>query len=114
MQDDPSWSVTLDDGAVLTQGEGTLFADLPMERIRELRVTFGQHHHAVELANGRRPIYFSKTQLALNPISGDETDRRRVVCVGWQETVKGVNVKSLCWLTDTGLVIHAPDDPGEW
>ena len=112
---DPCWSVVLDDGTRLTQAEGgTLFKDLPFDRVRTLVVTFSGHTHVVELGDGRRPVYFSKAQKRLNPLTGDARDERRVVCVGWQATVKGTNVKALCWLGADGTVTHADDDPGEW
>jgi hypothetical protein len=114
MHDDPTWAVTLDDGTALAQGEGTLFGDLPFDRVRELVVTYGPHRHTVRLGPEQRPIYFLKTQIGLNPLTGVETGRRRVVCVGWQQTVKGVNVKSLSWLNPDGTVTQGTDDPGAW
>jgi hypothetical protein len=112
---DPCWSVVLDDGTLLTQTEGgTLFGDLPMDQVAVLVATFGVHRHVVHLADGQRPVYFSKVQKRLDPSTGEQHDERRIVCVGWQETVKGTNVKALTWLTEDGVVTHAADDPGEW
>lgn len=111
---DPTWTVTLDDGALVRYGEGTLFADLPFDRVRRMAIEYGPHLHIVELTNGQRPVYFSKNQISMNPLTGEETGRRRIVCVGWQETVKGTNVKALSWLLDDGSVIHCADDPEAW
>jgi hypothetical protein len=112
---DPCWSVLLDDGTALTQGtDAVLFKDLPLDRVTTLVVTFVGHIHHVDLGGGKRPVYFSKVQKHLNPDTGEHADERRIVCVGWQQTVKGTNVKALCWLDADGTVWHGDDDPGEW
>lgn len=112
---DPCWSVVLDDGTQITQGDGVIFKDVPLFKVRQLVVTFAGHVHIIDLPGGtRRPVYFSKVQKRLNPETGDAHDERRIVCVGWQDTVKGVNVKSLVWLDADGTVWHGDDDPAEW
>lgn len=109
----PHWVVLLDDGTEIGYGQGTIFADLPMDRVRELHVYFNTHAHRVLLSPDTRPIYYVNHELELNPNNGDLA-HRWVVVVGWQKTVRGVNVKSLTYITMDGRVIHTDDDWHGW
>lgn len=61
----------------------------------------------VQLGNGRRWVVFSRVYGRL------PGGRMRMYCIGWQATVKGVNVKSLLWVYPNGN-IESGDEPSYW
>ena len=61
----------------------------------------------VQLGNGKRWIVFSRVYGRL------PGGRVRLYCIGWQATVKGVNVKSLLWVYPTGDV-ECSELPSYW
>lgn len=56
----------------------------------------------VALGDGRRWIVFSRV---FGKIDGGQ--QVRLYCIGWQRTVKGVNVKSLTWVYPNGAIENA-------
>ena len=61
----------------------------------------------VRLTEGRRWVLFSRVY---GRVPGGQI---RMHCIGWQATVKGVNVKSLLWVYPTGDV-ECGDEPTWW
>jgi len=56
----------------------------------------------VTLGGDRRWVAFSRV---CGIVNGDK--RIRLYAVGWQQTVRGVNIKSLTWVYPTGAIEHA-------
>lgn len=60
----------------------------------------------IELGLGKRWVIFSRVA---GRVSGglDTSGVLRLYCVGWQATIKGVNVKSLIWIYPDGVIENA-------
>jgi len=58
--------------------------------------------------SGRRWVLFQRHFQSMNPAG-----QASVLCVGWQDTVNGVNVKALTWLYPDGSVELA-EEPVRW
>lgn len=105
---DPRWTVVLDDGTQVHQGEGVLWQDVPKDRVRRLLVTVEARTTEVIIEPPQRPVYFQQHEIRLNP-DGMST-RQSVVCVGW-ETPDG---KDLSWLLEDGTVVQTDGDWDGW
>jgi len=91
-------------------GEGVLWRDVPLDRVRRLTVVVGAHRHVVELTDGLRPVYFIQHWKHINLGTGGQTSAA-VVVVGYQMRVRGVNVRCLTHILADGTVVVSDRDP---
>lgn len=63
----------------------------------------------VVLRDDMRPIWGRLRGVSLNPNDGTQTPYMRAIVYGWQQTVKGTNVKCLTWITRQGVYVADRD-----
>jgi hypothetical protein len=75
-------------------------------------------HFVVHCGNGVRPIFYWTVQKVVKQrfVDGElqqepDPNERRITCFGWQKTVNGTNVKSLCRILEDGSMIFSDHDP---
>lgn len=114
-----TWLVTYTDDTVLAEvdeaGREHGFGEVDLSRVRAvallpLREGLPCHVVAVDPSRGQRPIFFRRHQIEVALEDGVETGRRVVTVLGWQRTVRGVNVKSLAFYFDDGSSLVTDDD----
>ena len=62
----------------------------------------------VRLDGTKRFTIFSKVYGKINNPQGTKKEIR-IYCIGWQDTIKGVNVKSLNWIYPNGMVENSEE-----
>lgn len=116
MLDALRWTAIYDDGTSLHEDDADGWGDIDLTRLRQFIVAgpAGLPCHAVALSGHMRPVFFRRKRTLLDPQTGDAGEHRLIaVCVGWQDTVGGRNVRALSWLLPDGSVAHTSVDLDE-
>ena len=97
------WTVVYEDGSELEEKD-TLFGDLIQDKIRHVIIS----HNAIpifilHLSPPKRLIMFRRNRKTLNG-KNIVTNSNVVFVIGWQETIRGVNTQSLCYIYPDGHI----------
>jgi len=61
----------------------------------------------VSLNGSKRFVFFSRVFGKVN--SSGQEKQVRLYCIGWQDTIKGINVKSLNWVYPDGMIENSEE-----
>lgn len=111
MADNFSWRAHYNDGTVLDE-EGHGFADVDQNKLTAFELipnVPGRNGYVLKCTPEIRPIFFRRRTLTVSMQSGKEIGRSCIHCLGWQKTVKGVNVASYTFIFEDGSVVVTDD-----
>ena len=112
-----TWRVVLNDGSEMEEypdpSRHVSFRDVPAGDVALLAVEPNRHLGVqgnpvlVSIAGpNARAVFFRRHALGLQDGSHAVT-----TVFGWQDTVNGRNVKSLCWMRANGVIVLSDHDP---
>lgn len=109
MQEDFTWLVHYTDGTTLSEDDAGSFAGVDMGRVGAVELIPNQEGMpsvAVKIEPGSRPIFFRRRKqiVPLEDVS-QVIEAWTVTVVGWQKTVRGVNVSSYLYFFSDGSVL---------
>lgn len=117
MAEDFLWAAHYSDGSVLSEAPGLGFASIDLTRLVALELLpqrAGLPNPHVAVGPGARPIFFRRRAVEKDLNTGEEWQHAPAITVlGWQATVGGRNVKSLCAFFHDGS-IKITDDEGSF
>lgn len=104
-----NWIAVYEDDSVLPQvgedGEENAYGDIDRSRLTEFRIwntDTGKLVFVVSLTKDQRLVY--RRRVSMSGVTGEVM--WVIYLVGWQQTVKGVNVQSLNWLMPDGTIVN--------
>ena len=101
MQSQIHWVAVYKDGSKHTQEELKNSENIDRTQLKEFRLFENKKLIFVAMFNGKRKLIFRKRTLS-DGFTGEYQDT--VYLVGWHEKVRGVSVKSICYIYSDGHV----------
>lgn len=113
MTEDYTWVAETKDKISYFEGKGILFSDImTMNRAEALSyftiIKDGLPKFIVKLGEKRKLIFFRRR---MNHVSNKGTFQWSITCVGWEENVKGVSIKTILYIYPNGGVELNNDEP---
>ncbi len=118
--DTAKWRAVYNDGTFLYEmdpsgGKQNLFTDIDMSKIQSFQLVNEKDIAIceVKLGNGKRLIFTRRHQMTTGSLFNTEGDvpvpipmksHQRIIVLGWQKTINGVNTKAIFYLLPDGRV----------
>ena len=108
MPDSHRWVAVYNDNSILEE-DGHCFADVDQSRLVSFRLlpnNEGGREFTLKVGADMRPIFFRRRQIT---IGLSEQSYQTAHVLGFQKTVRGVNVQCLCFVLPDGSVLLSDD-----
>jgi hypothetical protein len=116
--DNWTWRVVYTDGSTLDEhdeaGVPRGFASVELSRVRTvmwlpLRSDRQGYAVRIDVTAGQRPILFRRRRVLVNLTTDAQEDGGTIHCIGYQQTVRGVNVSSYLFIYPDGSALLSDD-----
>lgn len=95
------WQATYKDGTIHTQEELKNSENIDRSQLKEFRLFDNSKLIFLAMFDNQRKLIFRKRTI-LDGLSGEYKDT--VYLVGWHQNIKGVSVKSICYIYSDGHI----------
>ena len=82
-----TWRVVYDDGQTcINENEDNSFANVDVSRAKHILLIplAGDSFCRVNIPEGATPVFFRRRSITLDPLSGQESNRTTIHCIGWK------------------------------
>jgi hypothetical protein len=94
------WQSIYNDGTIINEGEVKSSEEIDRTKLKEFRLFDGDKLVFVAFFNTNRKLIFRKRRFC----DGAGELQSTVYLVGWHENIKGVSVKSICYVYEDGHI----------